>query len=78
MDSLRKFMNHPLYIQELNENVITVRSITMRDILVSFYLGLIYRHVSESFKMRQEEVENVTDKTNIPITFSLSSRALST
>ncbi len=31
------------------------------DILVSFDLGLIYQHVSESFGSRQEQVENVTD-----------------
>ncbi len=51
----------------------TVPSITRRDILISFYLGLIYQHVSESFEMKQEQVENVTDKTNIPFTLSFSS-----
>ncbi len=57
-----------IYIQELNENVITVPSITRRDILVSFDSGLIYWHVSKSFETRQEQVENVTDKTNVPFT----------
>ncbi len=65
-----------IYIQELNENVITVPSITrwdIRDILVSFDSGLIYQHVSESFEIRLEQVENVTDKTNVLFTLSLSS-----
>ncbi len=52
--------------------MITVLSITKRDILV------IYRHVSENFEMKQEQVENMTDKTNVPFTLSfLSHRMLS-
>ncbi len=46
-----------IYIQELNENIITVPSITRRDIqdiLVSFDSRLIFRYVSESFETRQE------------------------
>ncbi len=66
-----------IYIQELNANVITVLSITRRNILVSFDSGLIYRHVSESFETRQEQVENMTDKTNESFTLSLLSRAVS-
>ncbi len=61
-----------IYIQELKENVITVPSITRRDILGSFDLGLIYQHVSESFETRQEQVENGTDKTGVPFTLSFS------
>ncbi len=43
------------------------------DILVSFDLGLIYRHVSESFETRQEQVESMEDETNVPFTLSFSS-----
>ncbi len=59
-----------IYIQELNENVITVPSIMrqdIRDILISFDSGLICQHVSKSFDMRQEQVENVTDKKMYPL-----------
>ncbi len=59
-----------IYIEELNENVITVPSITKQNILISFDSGLSYQHVSESFEMRQEQVENVTDKTNVPLLLS--------
>ncbi len=55
----------------MNKNVITVLSITRRDILVSFDSGLIYQHVSKNFEMRKEQVENVTDKTNVPFTLIL-------
>ncbi len=41
-----------------------------------FDSGTIYRHVSESFEMRQEQVENVTDKTNVPFTLSFSSHLM--
>ncbi len=43
------------------------------NILVSFDLGLIYRHVSESFETRREQVESVEDETNVPFTLSFSS-----
>ncbi len=46
------------------------------NILISFYLGLIYLHLSKSFEMRQEQVENAIDKTNVPFTFSFSSRLM--
>ncbi len=62
-----------IYIQELNENVITLLSITrwnIRDIRISFHSGLIYQHISKHLKMRQEQVENVTDKINVPFTIS--------
>ncbi len=42
----------------------------IQDILVSFDSGLIYPHVSESFKMRREQVESVEDNMNVPFTFS--------
>ncbi len=45
----------------------------IRDILVSFNSGLIYRHVSESFEMSWEQVESVEDKTNVLFTLSFSS-----
>ncbi len=64
--------------QELNKNVITVPSVMKRDILVFFDSGLIYRHVSERFETRQEQVENLTDKTNVPFTLLFSSRAVLT
>ncbi len=49
-----------------------------RDILVSFHSGLIYRHVSESFETRWEQVASVEDETNVPFTLSfLSCLALS-
>ncbi len=41
--------------------------------LISFDFGLIYRHVSGSFKMRQEQVESVENETNVPFTLSFSS-----
>ncbi len=41
----------------------------IRDILVSFDSGLIYRHVSES-ETRWEQVESVEDKTNVSFTLS--------
>ncbi len=50
-----------IYIRELNKNLITVPSITRRDILVSFDSGLTYRHVSESLETRQEQVKNMID-----------------
>ncbi len=58
-----------IYIQELNENIITLLLITSwdnRDILLPFDWGLIYWHVFESFEMKQEQGENVTDKINVP------------
>ncbi len=48
-------------------------SITRQDILVSFDSGLIYQHVSESFKTRREQVKSVEDETNVPFTLSFSS-----
>ncbi len=53
------------------ESSITRRDI--RDILISFDSGMIYRHVSESFEMRQEQVESVEDEMNVPFTLSFSS-----
>ncbi len=41
----------------------------IRDILISFNSGLIYRHVSESFETRREQVESVEDEANIPFMF---------
>ncbi len=38
----------------------------IRDNLVSFDLGLIYQHISESYEMRWEQVESVKDETNVP------------
>ncbi len=38
----------------------------IQDILISFDSGLIYRHVSESFKTRREQVESLEDETNVP------------
>ncbi len=35
---------------------------------------MIHQHVSESFEMRQEQVENVTDKTNVLVTLLYSFR----
>ncbi len=43
-----------------------------------FDSGKIYQHVSESFETRQEQVENVTEKMNVPFTLSFLSRAVST
>ncbi len=45
----------------------------IRDIFVSFDSGMIYRHVSESFETRWEQVESVEDETNISFTLSFSS-----
>ncbi len=45
----------------------------IRDILVSFDSGLIYRHVSESFETRPQQVKIVEDETNVPFTLSFSS-----
>ncbi len=42
----------------------------IRGILISFDLGLIYQHVSESFETRREQVESVEDETNVPLTLS--------
>ncbi len=47
------------------------------NILISFESGLIYQHISKSFETRQEQVKNVTDKTNVPFTLSFSSCAVS-
>ncbi len=44
------------------------------DILISLDSRLIYRYVSESFEMRQEQVENMTDKTNVSFTLLFSSQ----
>ncbi len=55
----------------VRESSITRQDI--RDILVSLNSGLIYRHVSENFEMRQEQVESVEDETNQPFTLSFSS-----
>ncbi len=43
------------------------------NILVFVASELIYWHISENFEMRQEQVENVIDKTNVPFTISFSS-----
>ncbi len=48
-------------------------SITRQDILISFDCGLIYRHASESFKTRQEQVKSVEDETNVPFILPFSS-----
>ncbi len=45
----------------------------IRDIHVCFDSGLIYRHVSESFEMRREQVESVVDETNVLFALSFSS-----
>ncbi len=73
-------MNKTKYLQmwtfTLSCENYTVSLITrqdIRDILVSFDSGLIYRHVSESFETRREQVENVEDETNVPCTISFSS-----
>ncbi len=42
----------------------------IRDILVSFDSGLIYRHVSDRFETRREQVESVEDETKVPFTLS--------
>ncbi len=42
----------------------------IRDILISLDSGLIYWHVSESFKTRREQVESVEDEANVPFTLS--------
>ncbi len=45
----------------------------IRDILISFDSGMIYRHVSESFETRREQNKSVEDETNVPFTLSFSS-----
>ncbi len=57
-------------IWEMNKSVLTVASITRRDIRLLWHI-IIYQKVSESYEMRQEQVKNVWDEMNIP--FSLSS-----
>ncbi len=42
------------------------------EILVSLDSGLIYQHISESFEMRQEQVESVEDETNVSLSYSRS------
>ncbi len=48
-------------VQELNKSVLTVASIMTRDICL-LWLGMIYWHVSMSFKMRQELLESGWDE----------------
>ncbi len=55
----------------VQESSITRQDI--RDILVFFDLGLIYRHVSESFEIRREQIESVEDETSVPFTLPFSS-----
>ncbi len=55
-------------IWELNESVLIVASITRQNIHL-LWLGMIYQHVSESYTMRQEQVESVWDKTNVVLCF---------
>ncbi len=52
----------------VRESSITRQDI--RDILVSFDSGLIYRYVSKSLETRREQVESMEDETNVPFTFS--------
>ncbi len=54
----------------VQESLITRQDI--RDVLVSFDSELIYRHISENFEMRQEQVESLEDETNVPFTLSFS------
>ncbi len=45
----------------------------IREILISFDSGLIYRHDSKSFEMRWEQVGSVEDEKNLPFTLAFSS-----
>ncbi len=53
-------------IRELNESVLTVASVTSWWDILLFCLVIIYRYVSTSYKMRQEQVGNLWDGANVP------------
>ncbi len=69
---MRRSICTNVYIHTLMwESSITRQDI--RDILISFDSGLIYRHVSKSFETRREQVDSVKNETNVPFTLSFSS-----
>ncbi len=56
----------PYKIYSRTEQECTHNSFNNEARRLSPWLGMIYRHVSKSYEMRQEQVESVWDETNVP------------